>query len=201
MRIPLFIAVGTTALMLAGSATAQNRELELRQDSGVRFECYGPRVTRPAAGRFSAVAGRMTIDPRDLSTATAELRVVMRSITTDHSGWDEMFRAAGFLELMVHPTSTFELTEIRGANALQPGAWTRVLLAGRFMVHGQTRNVVARARIRWTPSSADAPERVEVFARFRFRFRDHEIWIPRGNTETFAGEGAEARVRLRFEGG
>ncbi len=190
-------AFGTTALET--TARAQPANYRVGEGSKVRFQCFGPKVTKPAKGRFSAISGQMNLDPRNLTTTSASLQVILQSITTTDTSWDVMFRAAGFLGVVAHPASSFEITRIEGAQTLTPNEWTRMRLHGKFTLRGVTKTTVVPARARWLPAGPGRKERVEVLARIRFLFRDHEVWVPRGSDEEFAGIGAIARVHAFFE--
>lgn len=187
----------TVLLLLPAAAEAQTTEWRLSDDGVVRFECAGAEIVEAAGGRFASTTGRLRADPSRLRGMRGAVAIVMGSITTDDSGWDQMFRRAPFLALDDHPRARFELDRVEGPTELHAGRWTRVRLVGRMNVRGNERRRTIPARIRWMRPS-DGPERLEVRADFALRWSEHDIRVPTGMTRRFAGDRAEVHVELVF---
>lgn len=169
-------------------------------DGKVRFVCEGPDVTVPAWGQFGTVAGALSIDPNDLSTAAGNIDVYMVSIRTDDSAWDAMFRHAGFLEIDEMPTSRFVLNRVRGAEMLEERKWVPMKLEGQFTLHGKTRKITMPATAKWSPADplTGQDERIHVRASFHITWDEYEIAMPTGHTRTFAGDGALIHADLEY---
>ncbi len=175
---------------------AQSRSMQVADGSAIRFIAQGEGLRRPARGRFSAISGRLEFDPADLAATRGHVGVLLTSINTADSGWDEMFRRAGFLDLDLHPRAQFELTGVRGATSLSQGAWTSVTLLGRFTLHGNTHEVEVPARAKW--SRQGRQDRLVVLGDFQIRWSDYEINISPTGVRDFGGEGAEISLELHF---
>jgi len=206
MKLP---HVSKAALLVAGAlllvplaGLGQVRGMSLGEGSLVRFTAQGEGLLRPARGQFGALSGQLELDPADLSTAEGHVQVLLTSVRTADSAWDLMFREAGFLDLDEHPRAQFALSEVRGARALAPDTWTDVELAGRFTLHGVSRDLVVPARVKWSPDTdgrrSASVERLHVLSDFVFRWSDFRIHVPPPGDRELAGNGAAVHVDLRF---
>src|SRR5512139_3751333 len=92
-----------TLVLLPLAGLAQMRGMIIDDGSVVRFEARGQGLLRPARGQFAALSGQLELDPSNLSTARGHVQVLLGSISTPDAAWDEMFRAAPFLELDENP--------------------------------------------------------------------------------------------------
>ena len=66
-----------------------------------------------------------------------------------------------------------EITGISGASALSAGQVTNLRITGRFTIHGVTKNVTARARVRW-----DGNNNIRGRARFSIDLEDYNVSVP-----------------------
>lgn len=167
----LVLAAGATALAQARTFTVGGSANRIRFTSEATLETM--------VGSSSSVSGRFAVDPRDLSSASGELEVPIASLRTGIDLRDEHLRSDAWLDAARYPTARFELVGVSGATALTPGAETRLILRGRFSLHGRTRDVTANARVTWA-EEASAPGRatVTVRAHFAIRLTDFGISVP-----------------------
>jgi len=193
------LAILCTTIPAFGQQPARGNQYTLVDNSVVRFRCRGEGTTRPATGRFSAVASTLRADPENLSTVRSAIDVVLASITTSDAGWDMLFRGAPFLDLNSFPRSQFQIREVRDATALRANRWVPLKLAGRFILHGVSRDVVVEGRARLTPATRQHRERIQFQGSFRIAWADHDILVPSGHTRTFTGTGADITIDLTYE--
>lgn len=190
------IIVLVLGLALPLIVAAQTRSMQVSDGSAIRFIAQGENLMRPARGRFSAISGRLEFDPANLAATRGHVGVLLTSIHTADSGWDEMFRRAGFLDLDEHPRAQFELTGIRGATELSQGVWTSVTLVGRFTLHGNTHEVEVPSRVKW--SRQGRQDRLALLGDFHIQWADYEISIPPTGVQDFGGEGAEISLEIQW---
>ncbi len=193
-ELRIFGVVLGTFLMAAATAHAEPMSFSLQEDGSVRFRCRGPGITHPAEGRFSTVASHLELDPADLSTVHGEVVVMMVSITTEDSAWDVMFRRAPFLEIDEYPQAKLVVTGVEGADHLESGRWTPLVIHGDFTVHGITKPQTIEALVFWDAES----RRLRVRARTVMTWADHDIAMPEGNTRRFAGDRAALLISLDY---
>ncbi len=139
------------ALALTETAAAQARGWRVASGSRIQFVSDAPleRIT----GTSSTVAGELTIDPTDLSSARGFVTVSVASLETANDLRDEHLHGDGWLDAAAHPEARFEITSVTGAAALTPGEVVRVTLHGNFTIHGHTNAITATAQVRWLVAS------------------------------------------------
>ncbi len=92
-------------------------------------------------GRFADVAGTITLDEQDPSTAQAAVTIGAASVDTRNARRDMHLRTADFFHVDQHPTLTFRS---RRVEPVAP-AEGRYRVAGDLTLHGVTREVVLEA--------------------------------------------------------
>lgn len=149
-------AAAALALLLAAplapsGAAAQSHSWHVTSGSRIQFVSDAPleRIT----GTSSTVAGDLTIDPTDLSSARGFVTVAVSSLETANDLRDEHLHSDSWLDAAAHPEARFEITSVTGATALTPGEVVRVSLHGNFTIHGHTHAVTASAQVRWLQAS------------------------------------------------
>lgn len=93
-----------------------------------------------AVGRFHRFGGEMSVDPRDLRTATLTLSVDAASIDTNNRKRDDHLRSADFFDVTRHPLVRFESVRIVPATR---GA----AVHGRLTIRGITREVAVPVEV------------------------------------------------------
>ena len=140
-----------SALVAPGGAAAQSRSWRVASGSRIQFVSDAPleRIT----GTSSTVAGELTIDPTDLSSARGFVTVAVSSLETANDLRDEHLHSDSWLDAAAHPEARFEITSVTGATALTAGEVVRVTLHGNFTIHGHTHSISATAQVRWLQAS------------------------------------------------
>ncbi len=161
---------------MSGTALAQPREYEVRDDGGSRVQLTSDAPLETMTGVTSHVRGRMRFDPADLRSATGAIEVQAGTFRTGIDLRDEHLRSETWLDATRHPTMRFELTRVEGEDELEVGEETRVVQRGRLTLHGRTRDVRANARVTLLHGAGGATT-VRLRARFVISLSDYGITI------------------------
>jgi len=135
--LPLFLVVAT--LLAAGMAAADPTRYRVQPEaSEVRFKATSRLMD--ADGKFSRVAGEVTVDPRDPATAKITVTIDAVSIDTGIGMRDKHLRSADFLDVTRFPTIKFESqrVEVTGRKAV---------VTGQLTVHGVTREIAVPVEV------------------------------------------------------
>ena len=162
--IPLLV------LATAAVASADTLEMQVRR-ARVSFRSEAPLET--INGRTTQASGSFRIDPQNLSGASGTITVPVASLRTGIELRDEHLVSEKWLDAANHPNATFEITGVSGASRLQPNQDTNVTIRGNFTIHGVTRPVTARTRVKW-----DGGSRLQGRSQFQVKLDQHGIEIP-----------------------
>lgn len=164
-------------LLVSASVFAQARTFTVGGSGNrIRFTSDAPLETM--VGTSSRLSGSFVFDPANLASASGTVEVPIASLRTGIDLRDEHLRSSSWLDAARFPNARFELISVSGASSLTPGAEQRLTLRGRFTLHGQTREVSARARVTLVAGAAGARDTVRVRARFDVRLSDYGVSIP-----------------------
>lgn len=173
------------AFMLPNLAEAQTKNFRVRRDGGSRATFVSDATLETINGVTSSVSGTLSIDPTNLAAARGTITIPVASIRTGIDLRDEHLRSANWLDAASHANATFEVIGVSGASSLQPNVEARIQLRGRFTIHGRTREVTARARIKWIPFTEELRgtpgidnDVLRARARFTINLSDFGISIP-----------------------
>lgn len=86
-------------------------------------------------GRFTGVAGTITVDEQNPANSRAEVAIDAASITTGNEQRDAHLRSADFLDAETFPSITFTSTRV------QPTSKTTFEVTGDLTIRGTTREV------------------------------------------------------------
>jgi polyisoprenoid-binding protein YceI len=132
-------------------------------------------------GRTSKISGEATINVKDASKASGNVKVDLASLDTGISLRNEHMR--GVLETDKYPAATFTFKGIQLANKiLTPNAPLSGTARGQLTLHGVTRTMTAPVELTYLPEQ-DANYRpgdwVHVNARFKIKMSDYGIQLPK----------------------
>jgi polyisoprenoid-binding protein YceI len=169
----------TIALLALGGARveAQVRTFEVDRASQVQFVSEAPleRIT----GTSSGVSGVLSVDPAQPVEARGEVSIQVASIRTGIDLRDEHLRSDAWLDAGRHPRILFALTGVTMGGALVPNGVVEPSIRGTLSVHGVTRDVSTRARVRYVPAAAPGERDVlRIQASFVVHLKDHAVSIP-----------------------
>lgn len=186
MRTTVVIAtLSILAAFLPDVADAQARRFRIRDDGGSRITFVSDAPLETINGVSSRVYGEVTFDPANLSSARGRVEVPVASLRTGIDLRDEHLRSDTWLDAEAHPQAVFEITGVEGASSLRPNQEARLTVNGRFTLHGVTRRVRARARVKWIPLTEEMRgtpgingDVLRVRARFTVRLSDFGVEVP-----------------------
>jgi polyisoprenoid-binding protein YceI len=84
--------------------------------------------------------------------------------------------AENWLDAKKFPKAKFVISKITGVTALKPGETVEATVVGKFTLHGVTKDVSAKAKVRNTVSGAQ--QTLHVLASFTVKLEDHKVSIP-----------------------
>ncbi len=148
------LAALTVILVVSGlpaAAHADPRTFRVRSDGGSRISFVSDAPLETINGVATQAQGEIQVDPAALTGARGRVAVEVAGLRTGIDLRDEHLRSNTWLDAARFPRATFELTAVEGAEALAANQATEVRLRGRFTLHGVTKNVTARARVRFIP--------------------------------------------------
>lgn len=182
--IRTILAAAALALAVPAPATAQRRIYEIHDNGGSRVQFVSDAPLETITGVSSTVSGRIVGDVADLSRVEGTVRVPVASLRTGIDLRDEHLRSDNWLDAGRYPYIQFDLRRVEGGSRLEPGQTARLRLHGRVTIHGRTRDVVARARVRYMPLTEEMRQAhihgdvILVQARFTVRLSDFGVSVP-----------------------
>ena len=166
-------------LLVHTAASAQLRTFKVEEggDSKIQFVSDAP--LERFTGTSSAISGDIKLDPAKVAQTKADIKVKMNSFKTGIDLRDEHFQSENWLDAKKFPDAKFVITKVTGVDALKPGASTEATVVGKFTLHGITKDVTAKAKVRLIPAEGGKPESLRVQATFTAKLEDHKISIPK----------------------
>jgi polyisoprenoid-binding protein YceI len=117
-------------------------------------------------GRFGGVTGRVSFDPSDLTTGSAEVTIDVASIDTREPKRDEHLRSADFFEVDKFPALTFTSRRVQAVKG------DTFQLVGDLTIKGVTREVVLDAESHGLQNDPWGGERAGFSARTQINRKD-----------------------------
>src|SRR5262245_1770253 len=169
----------TIALLGLGAARveSQQRNFVVDRTSQVQFVSEAPleRIT----GTSSGASGLLLVDPAQPAEARGEVSIQVASIRTNIDLRDEHLRSDAWLDAGRYPRILFTLTGVTMGGELVPNGVGEPSVRGTLSVHGVTRDVSTKARVRYVPASAPGERDVlRIQASFVVHLKDHAVSIP-----------------------
>ena len=172
---PKLIALLTLAMGIAwGPTIAAAGPANYKVSGGenkVQFVSDAP--LEKITGATSQVSGAITLDPANLAKAKGQIAVKIASLDTNNDLRDEHLRGDDWLNAKKHPKAIFKIKKVSGAKSLQQGKAVDVKVHGSFTIHGVTKPVVAKARVRLTDKNV-----LRVQANFKVKLTDFKVSVP-----------------------
>jgi polyisoprenoid-binding protein YceI len=166
------------ALVLAaftGSAAAQSKTFKVDSKGGSAIQFVSTAPMETFTGRSTALSGEFTVDPAKLDKGKGDVRVEVASIKTNQNLRDEHLAGENWLDAKKYPQARFQITKITGASALKPNDVTEVTVSGKFTLHGVTKDITTKAKVRYTPG--DKPS-LRVQSTFNVNWEDYKVAPP-----------------------
>jgi polyisoprenoid-binding protein YceI len=146
-----------------------------RHCTHVQFVSDAPLET--ITGVSTSVSGEITVDPAKASEGKAKIEVDVASINTSVDLRDEHLRSDKWLDAAKFPKATFQITSVSFAS-LKPNDVVEGVVKGKFTIHGVTKPVSAKVKVRYTPAADGKPATLRILGGFNVKLEDHKVSIP-----------------------
>jgi polyisoprenoid-binding protein YceI len=171
--ISLALLVAPLALTASASAQAQTFKVDSGGTSSIQFVSDAP--LEKFTGKTTALSGSITVDPNKADKAKGEVKAEVATIKTNVALRDEHLAGENWLDAKKYPQARFVVTKITGASKLKPNDVTDVTVVGKFSIHGVTKDVSTKAKVRYTPGAKGA---LRVQSSFTIHLEDYKVSIP-----------------------
>lgn len=164
------IACGTLG---PGSVSAGPASYKVAKGGESKIQFVSDAPLEKITGATTDIKGSITLDPAKLSRAKGKITVRVASLDTNNDLRDEHLRGDDWLDAKKHPRAVFKITKVSGAKSLSPGKAVNVKVHGTFTIHGVTKPVVAKAKVRLTNENV-----LRVQANFKVKLTDFKVSVP-----------------------
>jgi len=178
MHLFIWLAVGALAASLnPPSAAAQNRTFKVdAATSQIQFVSDAP--LEKFSGTLNKASGEVVTDPAKPGHTRGSIKVEISSIKTGIDLRNEHVQSENWLDAKKYPQAEFVISSVSGIEKLKAGESVEATVNGKFTLHGVTKDVTTKARIRWSPPEAGKPEALRVVASFSIKLEEHKVSIP-----------------------
>lgn len=157
------------SVAVASSALAQAKTFTITEGK-VQFVSDAP--LERFTGSNSKVSGTITVDPAKPADAKAEVKIDATGFKTNIELRDEHLQSDSWLDAKKFPFATFVVTKVAGITALKEGEASEATVTGKFTLHGVTKELTAKAKVRLAGGT------LHIQTSFPVKLEDHKISIP-----------------------
>jgi polyisoprenoid-binding protein YceI len=157
------------SLVAASSAFAQAKTFDITEGK-VQFVSDAP--LEKFTGQNEKVSGSVTVDPAKPADAKGTVKIDSTAWKTGIDLRNEHIQSDSWLDAKKFPFATFEITKVTGISALKEGESTEATVTGKFTLHGVTKELTAKAKIRLAAGV------LHIQTSFPVKLEDHKISIP-----------------------
>lgn len=170
------ISACALAVALVGGVTQASSRAKLvveanDADSRVQFVSDAPLEKITGVGH--TVTGDVDLDPAAVASTKGTVELAVASIKTNVDLRDEHLRGPDWLDAAKYPKIKFEIKKVEGATALKPNESVDVKVHGKVTMHGVTRDEVATAKVRWSPTDG-----AKITAQFKVNLTNYKVSVP-----------------------
>jgi polyisoprenoid-binding protein YceI len=162
-------------LTFATAAAAQAKTFKVDGSGGSSIQFVSDAPLEKFTGKTTSLSGDITVDPTKIDKGKADVKAEVATIKTNVALRDEHLAGENWLDAKKHPQARFVVSKIAGATKLKPNDVTEVTVTGKFSLHGVTKPVTTKAKIRYTPGAKDA---IRVQTSFTVHLEDYKVSIP-----------------------
>ena len=147
-----------------------------RQPHPVRVGCHA----REVHGSHLEGQRRDQAGPKQRARTKAVIKVDIASIKTGVELRDDHLRKENWLDAPHFPNAEFVVTKVSGIDKLKPGEQAEATVKGKFRLHGVTKEVTTKARVRLVPAEPGKPggDVLRIQTSFVIKLEDHKVSIP-----------------------
>lgn len=165
-------------LVVQASASAQLRTFKVEEGGDNKIQFVSDAPLERFTGTSNKVSGDIKVDPAKAASTKADIKVKMNSFKTGIDLRDEHFQSENWLDAKKFPDAKFVITKVTGLDVLKPGTPAEATVVAKFTLHGITKEVTAKAKVRLVPAEGGKPESLHIQATFKVKLEDHKVSIP-----------------------
>lgn len=168
------------ALMLASLAftadvSAQARIFKIDSQGGSSIQFVSDAPLEKFGGKSTSVSGELRVDPDQTAATKGDIKVEVATIRTNLALRDEYLAGENWLDAKKYPQARFVIMRVTGPAKLVPNAVAELTVNGKFSLHGVTKDVIAKLKVRYTPGAVAA---VRAQGSFTIHLQDYMVLIP-----------------------
>ncbi len=171
----LFVAAAPLA---ASAAEAQARTFTIDGGGASQIQFLSEATLETFTGRTKNVSGQVTVDPNAVAKAKADIKVDVASIDTNIALRNEHLASDKWLDAKKFPKAHFVVTGISGVDKLKANDLSEVSVKGKFTIHGVSKEMTIKAKVRWTTTPGGKGDTLRIQASFVIALEDHKVSIP-----------------------
>jgi polyisoprenoid-binding protein YceI len=177
MSLSLLVAfAGFLGVAAPNGAAAQARTFKV--DTGTsQAQFVSDAPLEKFTGTSKAVSGEVTVDPEKAAQTKGTITVPVNSIRTGIELRDEHITKDNWLDAAKFPNLQFVVTKV-ALDKLKAGETAEAVVTGNLSVHGVTKEVAAKCKVRWSPAADGKPEGLHIVGSFTVKLEDHKVSIP-----------------------
>lgn len=183
-RTSLFALPAFALLALASTAAAEPRTFVVDSKGGSRIQFVSDAPLETTTGVTSDLSGTIELDLAAPSKTKAKLKSKVDTLRTGSDLRDEHLAGDGWLDAKKCPNAEFQITEVTGIDAMEPLQVYDATVKGKFTIHCVTREITARAKVRFVPQSRETKEALvrgdvlKVKATFMLQLENFKVSVP-----------------------
>ena len=173
------------ALLVPTAADADAKVFRVKDDGGSRASFVSDAPLETITGATSKVIGKVTFDPTNLSSVKGTFKVPVGTLDTGVKLRDEHLHGKNWLDSQKHPFGEFTIKSVSGAKSLKANKETTVTVKGTFKIHGVTKPLTTKAKVRWLPLTDELKatpgitgDVLRVKAKFDIKLTDYNVSVP-----------------------
>lgn len=172
------LALLLAPLAFATGASAQARTFKVDASGGSSIQFVSDAPLEKFTGKTTSLSGDITVDPNKVEKAKADVKAEVGTIKTNVALRDEHLAGENWLDAKKFPQARFVVSKVSGADKLKANDVTEVNVTGKFTIHGVTKDVTTKAKIRYTPGGDGGKDGLRVQATFTIHLEDYKVSIP-----------------------
>jgi polyisoprenoid-binding protein YceI len=171
------LAVLVAPLTFAAGASAQARTFKVDSSGGSSIQFVSDAPLEKFTGKTTSLTGEISVDPNKAEKTKGEVKAEVGTIKTNVALRDEHLAGENWLDAKKHPHAKFVVTKVTGVDKLKANDVVEATVHGKFTLHGVTKDVTTKAKIRFTPGSG-GKDALRIQTSFTVHLEDYKVSIP-----------------------
>ncbi len=169
------VALAVAPFAFASGAAAQAKTFKVDATGGSSIQFVSDAPLEKFTGKSTSLSGEITVDPAKIDKTKAEVKAEVGTIKTNLALRDEHLASENWLDAKKHPQAKLVITKVSGADKLKAGEAVELKIAGKFTLHGVTKDINTTAKVRYTPG---AKASLRIVSSFTVHLEDYKVSIP-----------------------